>query len=70
LTKKCFVSYFFADSELPDYDPFDRYDVELLMLGWRGFNIESIKRFIKRCREDPVYRKKIQDYYQSTNLCR
>ena len=64
----CFI--FFADSELPDYDPFDRCDVELLMLGWRGFNIESIKRFIKRCREDPVYRKNIEDYYRSTNLCR
>ena len=60
--KKCFISYFFTEN-LPEFDPFDIWDVELLMLGWRGFSIESINEFLQRFRDDALFRKQVQKHY-------
>ena len=54
---------FFAENKLPDYNPYDMNDVKLLMNGYRGFNVESIKRFIKRGLKDPSYLSNLRWYY-------
>ncbi len=30
---------------------------------YRGFNVASIKRYIKRCLKDPVYKRNLREYY-------
>jgi len=61
--KKCFHFHTFFTENLPEFDPFDIWDVELLMLGWRGFSIESINEFLQRFRNDALFRKQVQKHY-------
>jgi len=47
------------------FNPFDKWDMELLRIGYRGFSLESMQFFAEKAKDKKFMEKLLQFYYDS-----